>query len=150
MPQIRPSLLQQSFTLGLDSRHPELTSFTIPHAGARVSVCESPILRLHAGTRMRIHTNTRARARAHTCTGYRVIPRCRPRDTAEVMREPGRIVLVRLYYATSPSIHHPFFTLLPLYHPVSLPHVFAKSAFLSPRPDSLVSLYTFMRLIMTV
>lgn len=120
VPQIRPRVCSNSrSTLGLDSRHPALTSFTIPHAGARcIRVLVSPILRLYTYTNAYSHV----RALAYTCARVaRVIPRCslRTRDTAEVMREPGRIVLLRLYYATSPSIHRPLFILLSL-PPLSL------------------------------
>jgi len=52
-------------------------------------------------------THTRTYTRMHKVQRH---PRCslRTRDTVEVMREPERIVPVKLYYATSPSIYHPF------------------------------------------
>lgn len=153
VPQIRPRVCFNSrSTLGLDSRHPALTSFTIPHAGARcIRVLVSPILRLHTYANAYSHVRARARALVHTCARVaRVIPRCslRTRDTAEVMREPGRIVLVRLYYATSPSIHRPLFILLsPLC--LSFSRLCQVGFFVATARFALVSLYTFIDLVTT-
>lgn len=139
-------------TLGLDSRHPRAD---VIHYSTRrcsylcVLVADITFTRGHANA----YSHEYARANTPTCNEVpRHPPSCslRTRDTAEVMREPGRIVPVRLYYATSPRFTVPFSpsTLLSLC--LSSSRVFAKSAFLSPQPDSLVSLYTFMHLITTV
>lgn len=92
-------------TLGLDSRLPVLTSLTIPHAGARVPVLVADITFIHGHTHTSsgIHTNARVRLVSLSLSFPPVHPRygLGTRDTVGVMREPGRIVLIRLHYATS-------------------------------------------------
>lgn len=144
-------------TLGLDSPRADVTHYSTRRC-SRLCVSRRYHVYTPAHWRAARHSRTGIHTYARTTTSSPVQSR-KPETPTGVMREPGRIVLIRSYYATSPSIHRlpfaPFFSpfsssFLRLSRVCSVP--FCSSRFFFYCHGQIrrcTALYTFMRFVMT-